>query len=146
MDRFKFDKSFLCPGVYIIKCLNNNKYYIGSSQIIYNRLQHHKRLLETGRHHNKKLLSDYNAGCSFEISILQTFDNFESQAFRVAIEYSYILEMYNRGLNLYNLDTVPPGSDPETYFKNCIAGWIKTSYDISFNCTYYNLTSGKKEA
>ena len=143
MNDFIIDKSFKCPGVYIIKCIQTNYHYIGSSQNVYERLKVHKGMLKTGKHFNKKMNADYKAGYDFKIDLLQTFE-YEPQNIRIAIEYSYILEMYKRGLYLYNRE-VWTDSDPETFIKNVIIGRVSGPYDISFNCTYYNLISNKGE-
>ena len=46
MCRFEFDKTFLKSGIYIIKCIQTKKYYVGSAGSVYNRLQNHKRFLK----------------------------------------------------------------------------------------------------
>lgn len=47
-------------GVYIIYNLNNNKYYIGSSQNIYKRYKRHYNDLINGNHYNVYLQRSYN--------------------------------------------------------------------------------------
>lgn len=46
-------------GIYRITNMRNNRIYIGKSSDIYNRWSEHIRLLVSGNHHNKKLLSDF---------------------------------------------------------------------------------------
>ena len=133
------------PGVYAIKCKQNNRYYIGSSQSIYNRMQQHNGLLKRGLHFNRSLQKDFNAGYDFECSIIQEFNNQEPQQIMIAIEYLYILELYKKGLQLYNTEVYPrKDQEPEKFIINCILGRLRNLYDIEFNSYYFNYIESKK--
>lgn len=47
-------------GVYMIKCITNDKTYIGSSNDVMRRLKTHKRELKNGSHNNLLLQHEYN--------------------------------------------------------------------------------------
>lgn len=49
-----------CCGVYKITCLENGKFYIGSSKNIKRRWNNHRWNLRNGKHHNYFLQSDWN--------------------------------------------------------------------------------------
>ncbi|MEH7116030.1 GIY-YIG nuclease family protein [Neobacillus vireti] len=57
-------------GIYVIFNLFNNKFYIGSSKNIYNRLNEHFRKLKQNNHHNIHLQRAYNKHSDFFISFL----------------------------------------------------------------------------
>jgi group I intron endonuclease len=61
------------PGVYQIKCIINNKIYIGSSMRIKERWSRHKSNLRRGYHSNKVLQRDWNnyGEENFEFSVLE---------------------------------------------------------------------------
>lgn len=146
MYRFEFDKTFLKSGIYIIKCIQTKKYYVGSAGSVYNRLQKHKRLLEKSRHHNKGLQADYNAGYDFQISIIQEFNNQEQPDLIIAIEYLYMIDLLEKGLYLYNSESIPhKDQDAKQYFINCILGRLRRLYDIEFNTYYFKYLESKKE-
>ena len=46
-------------GIYMIKCLTNDKTYIGSSNDVMRRLKTHKRELKNGSHNNLLLQHEY---------------------------------------------------------------------------------------
>ena len=46
-------------GIYMIKCIANDKTYIGSSSDVMRRIKTHKRELENGRHNNLLLQHEY---------------------------------------------------------------------------------------
>lgn len=142
MKKFILDNSFAVPGVYIIKCIQTNYHYIGSSKNTLKRIKYHEMQLKKGMHTNIKMQQDYNNGYDFKIDLLYTFENNEPQNIRIAIEYGYILEMYKRHLSLYNYEVYQ--DHVETTIKNQICGRVITPYDISFNCGYYNLINNKK--
>ena len=47
-------------GIYMIKCVANDKTYIGSSNDVMRRLKTHKRELKNGSHNNLLLQHEYN--------------------------------------------------------------------------------------
>ena len=46
-------------GIYMIKCITNDKTYIGSSNDVMRRIKTHKRELENGSHNNLLLQHEY---------------------------------------------------------------------------------------
>jgi predicted DNA-binding protein YlxM (UPF0122 family) len=60
-------------GVYSIRCIQENKIYIGSSRDIENRWKHHKWALNASRHHNSELQLAWDAygDESFIFSVLE---------------------------------------------------------------------------
>lgn len=75
--------------VYCIKCLVNNKVYIGQTSRSISRMQEHIYALRGGKHRNKELQRDYNeyGESQFEYSVL---DYCSDQATMDALEKSYI--------------------------------------------------------
>lgn len=145
MNEFIFNKSFKRSGVYAIRCKQTNKYYIGSAGNIYGRLKQHFMNLKAARHHNHRIQQDFNAGYDFECSIIQEFNNQEPQQIMIAIEYLYILELYKKGLQLYNTEVYPrKDQEPEKFIINCILGRLRNLYDIEFNSYYFNYIESKK--
>lgn len=143
MGIIAIDKSLLMPGVYAIKCKQNNRYYIGSSQNIYYRMQQHNGLLKRGLHFNRSIQKDYNADCDFSVIILVRFENNENQAIRETIEHLYMIELLTYGYNLYNLDSVPPGKNATDYFYKKGVCKFKKDYDIFHNCYEFNYFQSK---
>lgn len=43
------------PGIYCIRCLENDKLYIGESRDVYARWKQHTKDLKTNSHHNTPL-------------------------------------------------------------------------------------------
>lgn len=60
-------------SIYTIKCIPNNKVYVGSSKNIKSRLTKHKRELEYNCHYCKQMQSDFNyyGESCFEFKIIQ---------------------------------------------------------------------------
>lgn len=144
MNDFNFDKTFLCSGVYAIKCLQNNRYYIGSSENIYNRLQNHKNMLNNGLHFNLSMRADYKKGYDFKCKIILMFNNNESQATREIVEHLIMIELMSYGYNLYNLDSVPLGTKAVDYFYKKGAGRFKHEYDLLHKCYQFNYFESKE--
>lgn len=61
------------PGVYIIKCLKNGKFYIGSSVNLRVRFNEHRNELRKGSHHNHHLQAAWNkyGENKFEFKVLE---------------------------------------------------------------------------
>ena len=55
-----YSQNKIVSGVYGIKNINNNKWYVGSSINIKSRIDGHKRLLLKGAHHNSHLQNAFN--------------------------------------------------------------------------------------
>ena len=60
-------------GVYVIRCIANNRLYIGSSSNLAVRLSRHFTMLRGGRHENKKLQRHYDkyGDAAFECDLLE---------------------------------------------------------------------------
>lgn len=61
------------PGIYKIKCLKNDKVYIGSSQVVRQRITNHKSDLRLDKHQNKHLQAAWKkyGEESFEFEIVE---------------------------------------------------------------------------
>lgn len=66
-------------GVYAIKCLVNDRWYIGASSRLDKRLQRHRNLLRTNSHFNRSLQEDFSlyGFNSFEFVILEYTNNLQ---------------------------------------------------------------------
>lgn len=64
-------------GVYEIRCLENDKIYVGQSTNVYNRICNHKAKLRSGVHVNRGLSLDYNkyGESRFTFTILGYYDS-----------------------------------------------------------------------
>jgi len=67
----------MLSGIYKITCLNNDKFYIGSSININRRLKVHQTLLNKNKHPNKRLQNCWNeyGKQSFRFEIIETINN-----------------------------------------------------------------------
>lgn len=71
--KYRFARQSTYAGVYLIRNRRNKKVYVGSSIDIETRIRKHKKLLEQGKHTNKDMQADYNAGNSFDIEIMAVY-------------------------------------------------------------------------
>lgn len=69
-DKYVYESLKNVPCVYMIKNLNNNKLYIGSTKELRRRIYAHFLDLGRQKHRNPYLQSDYNLGHEFEVQIL----------------------------------------------------------------------------
>jgi group I intron endonuclease len=96
-------------GIYKIVNTVNNKYYVGSSKRIFNRLADHIYTLRKNKHDNKHLqrsFNKYGEKC-FQFSIVE-----EANANKILIiEQKYLDLIKNDGKNCYNMKFVAEGSD-----------------------------------
>lgn len=71
------EKTGPITGVYYIRNVLNDKYYIGSSKDVERRLKTHKQHLEKGCHNCRVLQKDYdNLGLNnFEFKLIEQIDN-----------------------------------------------------------------------
>ena len=92
-------------GVYCFHCLENDRYYIGSSHLLRERLQDHNNCCKHGEHNNPSIQADYNSGLHFETFILYDDKNHKlnRDALKI-IEYSCIKYFFEHGYNLYNFN------------------------------------------
>lgn len=94
-------------GIYAIHNKKNNKYYIGSSVNIENRMKSHRSNLERKRGLNKKIEQDLlRSGniCDFEFIVLETFEDqeiTETQLRNRELDYIKQYDAYN-GYNTEN--------------------------------------------
>jgi group I intron endonuclease len=88
-------------GVYVIRCLNNGRVYVGSSQNISGRWSQHRSLLKSGTHHSASLIEDWQryGEASFQFEIVE-IDPDRSK--RLALEQSLLDSLRPFGENGYN--------------------------------------------
>lgn len=82
------------PGLYMIRCIQNDLRYYGESSNVSGRLASHRSLLNRQIHPNKYLQSDWNlyAADSFEFTILYMGDEWEKKPRRLRKETKLIIE------------------------------------------------------
>jgi predicted GIY-YIG superfamily endonuclease len=92
-------------GVYSITCSQNGRCYIGQSSNISERLNQHKKHLESGQHINQNLLSDYNrfGASAFRFEVIEKCDSVEEARH---VESKLIKERKQAGL-AYNIECYP---------------------------------------
>lgn len=95
-------------GIYIITNLINNKYYIGSSKSVLDRLSWHKSHLKSRTHHNEHLQKSYNKyGKSyFTFELLEEYED-EKVLFSLENWWCNMLCTYNRDYG-YNIQPINP--------------------------------------
>lgn len=109
---------FLKPvvGIYHIKCLINNKIYIGSSSNIEQRWLMHKFELKEKCHHNSRLQADYNefgeAAFCFEV-IWKHWGKIDRNVL-YAIEQDHF-DRLNPEYNILKIAAPPPGKTKRFY-------------------------------
>ena len=96
-------------GIYIIRCISNNKVYIGQSVNLKHRLNEHKRNLRSGIHINKHLQKAFNKYGEKEfafdvLEVLQEEEYNKEKLDLLEIEYISKFESNNRnkGFNIEN--------------------------------------------
>ena len=96
IDLFKFAKA----GIYCIRCLKNNKVYIGESQSLLERVARHFTLLKNEYHESLALQKDFCLYGSdfFKFEILYFEEDFKK---RCKLEQKFINEQLPN--KLYNL-------------------------------------------
>jgi len=105
-------------GVYQIKCLINNKIYIGSSVNIYQRCKNHKWNLNKNRHHSIHLQNCWNkyGESNFEFKILLICDKHNNLFYEQRFIDAYNTSDPNFGLNIKSVAGSPIGNlTPEEY-------------------------------
>lgn len=90
------------PGIYAIKNILTGRMYIGSSKNVKYRFATHIRELDSGRHVNKPLQTDYNkfGAETFEAVLLVGNTDIEQLLSEEMAQITYHL---NRGIDLYNM-------------------------------------------
>lgn len=86
------------PGVYLIECTGNDKFYIGSGANMRNRQTHHLHSLRKDQHHNPKLQHAFNkyGENSIEFYVVELVDSA-----RLYVEQYWVraLDAVKRGFN-----------------------------------------------
>lgn len=102
-------------GIY---CIYNKdfKTYIGQSLNIAGRWRTHVQMLNSGRHHNPQLQSDWSVlgDSGFVFKVVQ----YSSEEYLDSLEEHYILKMKCFG-NVYNATEDGQGKVPQNLFENC---------------------------
>jgi hypothetical protein len=95
------------PAVYQIRNETNNKIYIGSTTNYSNRIKQHILLLESNKHDNKHMQTDYNSGDSFKAEILKRYPEiFKQKIFKHELfswECDFIEKSIKEGNTIYNI-------------------------------------------
>lgn len=142
MNQFEIineDVSVKQPCVYIIKNINNDKIYIGSTINFRKRAKEHKRHLEKNSHVNKYLQKSYNKGNKFTIEILQFCE--KEQLILLEAHYALVHESNNKNIG-YNI--LIPGEMPkfkitEKHKEKMVTARRLKGYDLSHLRTKENM-------
>lgn len=96
-------------GIYQIRNIINNKVYIGSAFILYDRFRSHKSSLNSNKHNNNHLQKSYNkyGSESFTFEVLEVLDNIDNI---YKIEQDYIRILFGTGCYNINIETSPSKS------------------------------------
>ena len=99
-------------GIYQIKCLSNNKIYIGSSINIYQRWKNHKWNLNKNTHHSIHLQNCWNkyGESNFEFKILLICDQHNNLFYEQRFIDAYDSSNSNFGLNIKKKAESPIGN------------------------------------
>lgn len=98
-------------GIYQIKCLKNNKIYVGETTSFTDRIKGHLYQLENNRHCNRDLQEDFSlfGNDSFEFSVIERLSGEKSEL--MAREWEHIKMFLENGETLYNSVTYRTKSD-----------------------------------
>lgn len=101
-------------GIYIIKNIKNNKFYVGSSVNFYKRFWDHKKWLRLNVHGNTHLQNAWNkyGEESFDFLIEKDISNATEQQLK-DIEQGYIDKFWDNGDRCYNISKVAARPDSE---------------------------------
>lgn len=130
-------------GVYIIRCMSNNKIYVGSTTVMFiKRFWHHSNQLERNNHKNQHLQNSYNkyGNENFEFDILEICD----KLFCLEREQEWINKTNcidkNIGFNINPIASGTPNMSKETIEKR-----TKTLRLFRDECiAYYNKFKNNK--
>lgn len=147
-------------GIYGIKNVISNKFYIGSAESIKKRLKRHYTYLKKDNHHSQKLQNSWNkySESNFEIIIIESFPEGIEREKLLLLEEDYI-KQYDSVENGYNMTNIclnyvhfTQSEKAINNFKkarskaiisiNRISGLFEQEFkSISDAAKYYNLTS-----
>ena len=105
--------SEILSGIYKIYCKDTNKYYIGQSVNVKNRLNQHLSELKNNKHINQELQEDFNA-CGEDAFIFDKIKDVEEQFLNVFEKY--YMEYYNSLEDGYNV--IPMNNLIRDKYKN----------------------------
>lgn len=106
-------------GVYAIHNKENNKYYVGSSTNIYNRMKTHRKNIENMIGSNLKMREDLKSEediKNFEFIVLETFEDFQITDIELRKKEEEYIKKYNAydGYNCWNRTPCETG-----FFGSC---------------------------
>lgn len=124
-------KEINSPIIYIIRNLNNDKVYIGSSKNGIKRANEHKNDLIKGIHHNKHLQRSYNKGNKFSIEILEQVS--EDNKIEREKYYCILFNSYDKrkGYNMVEPQKLPIRKLTRKEIENLINARRKAGYNTS---------------
>lgn len=133
-------------GIYYIKCVQNNVFYIGQTNSIYKRLIKHRADLGRGEHANKHLQADYNCGFDFVAGVVQELNGNMTRNYKEVIEGLYIIEFIQSGIELYNYNDLygPEGAESLQKIKDHIVNKMSLGSGVK-QYTYYLLNTEQSE-
>lgn len=121
------------PGVYAIHNKRNDKYYVGSTNDLFNRTKTHRQNMYNGTV-NMKMLPDLIKGVhDFEFLALEVFDDGEITESYLRSREEYFIKKYKSDLNGYNNPAHRPAPHPtkgkDLVFSHPVKSKDKRSYD-----------------
>lgn len=113
MQQYNSKRGKFCPGIYLITCLKNKKFYVGSSTYsLFKRIRDHQIALKNNKHPNKILQRTYNKYGKESF----TFDCLEKCNQETVLEreqyWMDLLESYNVK---YGFNIVPKAGNSKGY-------------------------------
>ena len=98
------EKDYKLACVYIIECVENNIYYVGSTKNYNKRVYQHVHHLENNKHPNIDMQKDYNNKCTFKFYIIKKLDNNNKTDLTImhALELCFMYEFIGDQKKLYN--------------------------------------------
>lgn len=130
-------------GIYILKNITKQKYYVGESVNISQRREAHFAALQTGKHQNKELQKDYDSGDQF--IFIKVWNCPDNRNLLMTEESRLVGKLLDNGKRLYN-------KRPEKYYlmymtRENLKDMIVDDYcRHCFGKTFLELTSGKNPA
>lgn len=125
-------KTEIISGVYILKNINNNRFYVGSSHNIFNRVAQHMDKLIKGKHHIQDLQQDWTANSKFVFYISYMCDISEAENIEYDIINTYINTKYIYNKNYFK----PQPSLTEQYKSKFKLRFYKENVDECWDCGY----------